>query len=1044
MIDKNTIAVTLHVDWVQIYKKSSKSYGVIYLTNLNLPPKLAHAQENRILLSVSPFSSGHGESLNSILTLLVAELNECFQQPWIICDRPVRVVLMGVCADLPAMAKTCHHQGHGGSFPCFKCRFSPMIYQNYDLMNEAWREKLFDGRIVGAQGICPFCGDTEFSEISVQKAKEVINQFYGDGNNEKALAMIERLDQESGAAVECVGCSDDRKWQHVSCIVVAAEGRSRFEMASIFDALQKNQRFPCRQPRCQPSLTEDEFHCPLCENEFTYRMPVEVKRTLKEASPFGYFEMLRDRPKGKSKHPHQWLKCAGCPQGINWYHLGCVVCYWNTEDGVTDYDYGAHILNQLEWFCRGCVEWKANTAGRMEVEPSLNASNENKTAEKKRKNTEKGESVSGAGGKKAKKTAERKSDTGDHFDDNSAAADAVHENYKIDLLIEHVNQLAWIPRQASSHLSKLKQAKEEAPHYYKIAHSVMIGDKNLHPYAYDYVATAWSPLHDLAYFNPMRMCCVDLLHCFYLGIAKTLTQRMLFPLISSVHYDTKTQTVLYSIQTDEKKDSFLTDHLYPAAASIMDKIVKPQGIETISHKVRSRFGGMKGHDWLVWTNVYSELVLHELKAWARTKKEENINDDRKVQVWERRTEIFSDFIKIWIPFVKASCLLSSPVTLIEDVKESEKQLKLFMTHLLKSEFFKDRIAGYKGVNFHLMLHVPAQMLDWGCSSMFSNWQYERFNGEIAKSMTNHSQNENLQAMRSTLRTQNSSSAIKDVIKSQESNSLPCQSSKNDTSVRHEGDNFIYNCPGWTKEAVELLDELAYENDINSNDSQSRVQTIVEKDQICALLRRAKGSRSRLNFQAVHVPCVLSKPWLNFPSLTKSSDRSAAVVPESIQNGIQAAITSYYKGKRLLEEPSIKYFVQASILGDIYGSQFHTNRADANVEYRHKISEKNLKGRVIVYAEITSVRAAPPMDSKYDDRDSEAANENEVAASAPAPIKKKEIETFAIISNADKSKASAAAQRIERMHCIPVSDILCRLTLNSDGTKAVRVPSKSIV
>ena len=120
-----SLAVSLNVDWFQPYSRVTDSIGVIYLSILNLPRQVRYKQENILLVGIIPGPKEPKQNINSYLSPLVDELKEF----WIgvstkIFDEinvTVRIALICVACDIPAVRKTCGFVGHRAILGCSKC-----------------------------------------------------------------------------------------------------------------------------------------------------------------------------------------------------------------------------------------------------------------------------------------------------------------------------------------------------------------------------------------------------------------------------------------------------------------------------------------------------------------------------------------------------------------------------------------------------------------------------------------------------------------------------------------------------------------------------------------------------------------------------------------------------------------------------------------------------------------------------------------------------------------------------------------------------------
>ena len=119
------LAVTLNVDWFQPYKRVKDSVGALYLCIANLPRSLRYKQENVILVGIIPGPKEPQLTINSYLKPLVDELKEFWSGVNVMLPSgnnvTVRVCLICVTCDVPAIRKVCGFVGHKARLGCSKC-----------------------------------------------------------------------------------------------------------------------------------------------------------------------------------------------------------------------------------------------------------------------------------------------------------------------------------------------------------------------------------------------------------------------------------------------------------------------------------------------------------------------------------------------------------------------------------------------------------------------------------------------------------------------------------------------------------------------------------------------------------------------------------------------------------------------------------------------------------------------------------------------------------------------------------------------------------
>ena len=125
--NKRCYGVMLNFDFFQPYKHTPESYGVFYMTLMNLPRDQRFKQENVLLVGIIP-AFEHEPNLNSFMKPIVRELKE-FWNPGVklfTAESPrfklhFRLALMCVACDIPAARKVCGFMGHGATLGCSRC-----------------------------------------------------------------------------------------------------------------------------------------------------------------------------------------------------------------------------------------------------------------------------------------------------------------------------------------------------------------------------------------------------------------------------------------------------------------------------------------------------------------------------------------------------------------------------------------------------------------------------------------------------------------------------------------------------------------------------------------------------------------------------------------------------------------------------------------------------------------------------------------------------------------------------------------------------------
>ena len=148
-----SLAVTLNLDWFQPFSHVNYSVGVIYMVILNLPREERYKVENIILVSIIPGPKEPKLTINSFLTPLVDELKELWDGISVSISTPVkgdvviRLAVICVACDIPAVRKMCGFAGHSACLGCSKCKYKfkhqswGMDFSGYD--RSEWQMRNF-------------------------------------------------------------------------------------------------------------------------------------------------------------------------------------------------------------------------------------------------------------------------------------------------------------------------------------------------------------------------------------------------------------------------------------------------------------------------------------------------------------------------------------------------------------------------------------------------------------------------------------------------------------------------------------------------------------------------------------------------------------------------------------------------------------------------------------------------------------------------------------------------------------------------------------
>ena len=114
------LAWMLNIDWLQPYKHSMYSLGVIYLCCLNLPRGVRYLWENIIIVCCLPHTVGHVDSVPKQLVPLVESLLLLWNGVSV-AGGVLKALLLMVSADLPAARATSGQTNFNADYGCSKC-----------------------------------------------------------------------------------------------------------------------------------------------------------------------------------------------------------------------------------------------------------------------------------------------------------------------------------------------------------------------------------------------------------------------------------------------------------------------------------------------------------------------------------------------------------------------------------------------------------------------------------------------------------------------------------------------------------------------------------------------------------------------------------------------------------------------------------------------------------------------------------------------------------------------------------------------------------
>jgi hypothetical protein len=191
----------------------------------------------------------------------------------------------------------------------------------------------------------------------------------------------------------------------------------------------------------------------------------------------------------------------------------------------------------------------------------------------------------------------------------------------------------------------------------------------------------YSELLRLPYFDTIRFSVIDPMHNILLGSAKHIV-------------------VLW------KSAGILTEASNEHIQSIVDKFVTPPDVGRIPYKIASGFSSFTADQWKNWTLIFSLVALKGI--------------------------ISEEHYLIWQIFVQACMLICSRAITQTSVQELDAILISFCKRF-EQVYGKDACTP----NLHLHGHLKECYLDYGPSSSFWLFAFERLNGILGSVRTNH-------------------------------------------------------------------------------------------------------------------------------------------------------------------------------------------------------------------------------------------------------------------------------------------------------------------
>ncbi len=191
----------------------------------------------------------------------------------------------------------------------------------------------------------------------------------------------------------------------------------------------------------------------------------------------------------------------------------------------------------------------------------------------------------------------------------------------------------------------------------------------------------YSELLRLPYFDTIRFTVIDPMHNILLGSAKRMV-------------------------TMWKSIGFLTESSNSQIQSIVDKFCTPPDVGRIPYKIASGFSSFTADQWKNWTLIFSLIILKDILP--------------------------DEHYKCWWLFVQACLLICSRAITQIRVIELDSYLMRFCEQF-EQIYGKDACTP----NLHLHGHLKECCLDYGPSSSFWLFAFERMNGILGSVCTNH-------------------------------------------------------------------------------------------------------------------------------------------------------------------------------------------------------------------------------------------------------------------------------------------------------------------
>lgn len=190
----------------------------------------------------------------------------------------------------------------------------------------------------------------------------------------------------------------------------------------------------------------------------------------------------------------------------------------------------------------------------------------------------------------------------------------------------------------------------------------------------------YSILMDLPYFKPIQYSVIDPMHNLFLGTGKHMLEVW--------------------VETD-----ILTKKSLLLLGKRMHSFVVPDGVGRLPTNIGSTFASFTADQWKNWILIYSPILLRGL--------------------------IGNEHWRCWMLFVTACSIFTSRILRLFDAKEADIRILAFCKNYLRLYDKKSCT-----MNMHLHLHLLQCIHDYGSTSGFWLYAFERYNGLLGSFHTN--------------------------------------------------------------------------------------------------------------------------------------------------------------------------------------------------------------------------------------------------------------------------------------------------------------------